>query len=71
MLNFDMKDEFTRTIILSGVFCLLTLLPLAYWFGAIGSAASALLFEVVQTAALGVILYRRGIQLLPVGKLVK
>jgi PST family polysaccharide transporter len=71
MLNFDMKDEFTRTIILSSVFCLLALLPLVYWFGAIGSAASALLFEVVQTVVLGVLLYRKGIQLLPVGKLVK
>jgi polysaccharide transporter, PST family len=66
MLNFGMKREFTRTVIFSGLICLVLLLPLAFWFGAPGAAASSLLFEFVQTATLGIILYRKGIQLLPV-----
>jgi PST family polysaccharide transporter len=66
MLNFGMKREFTRTVVFSGFLCLLVLLPLAFWFGASGAAASAMLFELVQTTILGAILYRRGIQLLPV-----
>jgi PST family polysaccharide transporter len=70
MLNFGMKREFTRTVVFSGFLCLLALLPLAFWFGASGAAASALLFELVQTTILGVILYRRGIQLLPAVDLV-
>lgn len=66
MLNFGMKREFIRTVILSGFLCLFALFPLAFWFGAPGAAASALLFEFMQTAILGIILFRRGIQLLPV-----
>ena len=65
MLNFGMKREFTRVVILSSFLCLLALLPLAFWFGATGAAASALLFEFVQTVTLGIILYRKGIHLLP------
>lgn len=66
MLNFGMKREFVRTVVLSGVLCLLALFPLALWLGASGAAASALLFEIVQTVTLAVILFRRGTQLLPV-----
>jgi PST family polysaccharide transporter len=69
MLNFGMKREFVRTVIFSGFISILVLLPLIFWFGASGGAASALLFEFLQTTILGVILYRRGIQLLPVGGL--
>jgi PST family polysaccharide transporter len=70
MLNFGMRREFTRTVISSGFLCILVLAPLAFWFGACGAAASALLFELLQTAILGAILYRRGVQLLPVVRLV-
>jgi PST family polysaccharide transporter len=66
MLNFGMKREFTYTVTFSGILCLLVLFPLASWFGASGAAASSLLFEFVQTVTLGIILYRKGIQLLPV-----
>jgi len=69
MLNFGMKREFTRTVITSSFLCVLVLLPLALWFGASGAAASALLFEVLQTVILGILLYREGIQLLPVPSL--
>jgi PST family polysaccharide transporter len=71
MLNFGMKREFTRVVFSSSFLCLLVLLPLAFWFGATGAAASALIFEFVQTVILGIILYRRGVQLLPVGGFVK
>jgi len=64
MLNFDLKREFTRTVMLSGIASFIVLLPLVFWLGAPGSAASALLFEFLQTAILGVILHRRGIYLL-------
>jgi PST family polysaccharide transporter len=66
MLNFGMKREFTQTVVFSGLLCLLVLFPLALWYGAPGAAASAMFFEFVQTAIIGFILYRRGIQLLPV-----
>jgi polysaccharide transporter, PST family len=66
MLNFGMRREFVRAIIFSSLLCLFALLPLAYWFGASGAASSALLFELVQTAILGTILYHRGIRFLPV-----
>jgi PST family polysaccharide transporter len=71
MLNFGMKREFIHTVIFSGFASLLVLLPLVFWFGAPGGAASALLFEILQTTILGVILYRKGIQLLPVDGLVQ
>jgi PST family polysaccharide transporter len=71
MLNFGMKREFVRTIILSGFASFLVLPPLIFLWGASGSAASALFFEFLQTATLGVVLYRKGIQLLPVGRIVK
>ena len=66
MLNFGMKREFIRTVIFSGILSIAMLIPLIFWFGASGGAASALLFELVQTSILGIILYRRGIQLLPI-----
>jgi PST family polysaccharide transporter len=65
MLNFGMKREFTRTVILSGIFCFIALIPLVYWFGATGAAGSSFFFEFLQTAILGMILYQKGIQLLP------
>jgi polysaccharide transporter, PST family len=71
MLNFGMQREFVRTIIFSGFASLLLLAPLVYFWAASGGAATALLFEFLQTAILGVILYRKGIQLIPGCRLVK
>lgn len=64
MLNFGMKREFTLTIMLSGLICFALLFPLALAFGGFGCAIVALVFEFVQTAAFGVILHKRGVQII-------
>lgn len=65
MLNFGMKSQYSRTIVLSAIFSNMILVPLCYWFGAPGAAASALLTETGVTIGMGIMLYLRGIDLLP------
>jgi O-antigen/teichoic acid export membrane protein len=65
MLNFDLKPQFTRIILVSAVFNNIILVPLCLWFGATGAAASALITETVVTLAMALTLYSRGINLLP------
>jgi PST family polysaccharide transporter len=65
MLNFGMKPEYSRTIVLSAVFSNLILFPLCLWFRAPGAASAALITETVVTAAMGMMLYARGIDLMP------
>jgi PST family polysaccharide transporter len=65
MLNFGMKPQYSRTIVLSAILSNILLVPLCYWFGAPGAAASALLTETGVTIAMGIMLYLRGIDLLP------
>jgi PST family polysaccharide transporter len=66
MLNFGMKPQYSRIILLSAFFNNIILIPLCYWFKAPGAAASALITETVVTIAMGIMLYRqRGIDLLP------
>jgi polysaccharide transporter, PST family len=65
MLNFGMKPQYSRTIVLSAIFSNVILIPLCYWFGAPGAAASALITETSVTIAMGIMLYLRGIDLLP------
>ena len=65
MLNFGMKPQYSRTIVLSAFFSNLILFPLCYWFKAPGAAASALITETGVTLAMGLMLYGRGIDLLP------
>jgi polysaccharide transporter, PST family len=65
MLNFGMKPQYSRIIVLSAFFSNIILFPLCYWFKAPGAAASALITETVVTVAMGLLLYRRGVDLLP------
>jgi PST family polysaccharide transporter len=66
MLNFDMKPQYSRIIIISAFLNNIILIPLCYWFKAPGAASSALITETFVTIVMGVMLYRaRGIDLLP------
>ncbi len=65
MLNFGMKAQFSRIIVLSAFLSNLILFPLCYFFKAPGAASSALITETVVTIAMGVMLYGKGIDLLP------
>jgi O-antigen/teichoic acid export membrane protein len=66
MLNFGMKPQYSRIIVLSAFLNNLILIPLCYFFKASGAAASALIIESFVTLTMGTMLYRsRGIDLLP------
>jgi O-antigen/teichoic acid export membrane protein len=65
MLNFNMKPQFSRIIVLSAFFNISILVPLCYWFNAPGAAASALTTETVVTLMMAKMLYSRGIDILP------
>jgi hypothetical protein len=65
MLNFGMKSQYSRTIVLSAVFSNIILVPLCFWFKAPGAASAALITETVVTVAMGMMLHARGIDLLP------
>jgi PST family polysaccharide transporter len=65
MLNFGMKPQYSRTIVLSAIVSNMILVPMCYWFGAPGAAASSLLTETGVTIAMGIMLYLRDIDLLP------
>jgi polysaccharide transporter, PST family len=65
MLNFGMKPQYSRTIVIGAFFNSIILIPLCYWFRAPGAAVSALLTETFVTLIMGVMLYGQGIDLLP------
>ena len=65
MLNFGMKPQYSRTIVISAFLNNIILVPLCYWFKAPGAAASGLLTETFVTVVMGMMLYRRGLDLLP------
>jgi len=65
MLNFGMKPQFSRIIVISAFFNIIILVPLCYWFKAPGAAASALLTETFVTLTMAMMLYGHGIDLLP------
>jgi polysaccharide transporter, PST family len=65
MLNFGMKTQYSRIIVASAILSNVILVPLCYWFKAPGAAASGLISEVGVTLAMGLLLYRRGVDLLP------
>jgi PST family polysaccharide transporter len=65
MLNFGMKPQYSRIIMLSAIINNIILIPLCYWFKAPGAAASALITETVVTLAMAMMLYARGIDLWP------
>lgn len=65
MLNFGMKAQYSRIIVLSAFLNNAILIPLCFWLRAPGAAISALITETVVTIMMGVVLQRRGIDLLP------
>jgi PST family polysaccharide transporter len=65
MLNFGMKAQFSRMIVMSAFLNSIILVPLCFWFKASGAAVSGLIAEVITTITMGVMLYGRGIDLLP------
>jgi PST family polysaccharide transporter len=65
MLNFGMKQQFSKTIIYSAFVNVVILFPLCYLLKAPGAALSALLAETLVTIVMAVMLYKRGIDLLP------
>jgi PST family polysaccharide transporter len=65
MLNFGMKPQYSRTIVIGAFFNSIVLIPLCYWFKAPGAAVSALLTETFVTLIMGMLLYGKGIDLLP------
>ena len=65
MLNFGMRPQFSRIIVLSAFFNIAILIPLCFWYKAPGAAASALITETIVTLAMAKMLYGRGIDLMP------
>jgi PST family polysaccharide transporter len=66
MLNFGMKPQYSRIIVISAFFNNIILVPLCYWFKAPGAAASALITETAVTIMMGIMLYSgRGVDILP------
>jgi len=65
MLNFGMKAQFSRIIVISAFLNNVILVPLCFLFQAPGAAASALITQTVITVMMGMALYRQGIDLLP------
>jgi PST family polysaccharide transporter len=58
MLNFNMKQSFSRILITSGLFNITLIVPLIYCFGAEGAAISVTFTEIIVTAAMAYALAR-------------
>jgi PST family polysaccharide transporter len=65
MLNFGMKAQFSRIILISAILNNIILVPLCFWFKAPGTAVSGLVTQMAMTVMMGVMLHGRGIDLLP------
>lgn len=61
MLNFDLKQSFSRILITSGLFNIAMIFPLIYWFGTEGAAISVTLTEIIVIAAMAFALARNGL----------
>ncbi len=60
MVTFGMKKQFSRILLLAGVFNLVILFPLIWAAGAEGAAISLMLTEVIVTVTMAIILQRNG-----------
>jgi polysaccharide transporter, PST family len=65
MLNFGMKPQYSRIIVISAFLNNVILIPLCFWFKAPGAAASALITETFVTVVMALMLYNKGVNLLP------
>ncbi|MHB1333964.1 MAG: flippase [Sulfuriferula sp.] len=61
MLNFGMKQSFSRILIASGLINIALIVPLAHWLGAEGAAISVVLTEIIVTTAMALMLSRNGL----------
>ena len=61
MLNFDMKQTFSRILIASGLVNIALIIPLAHCLGAQGAAISVLLTEIIVTSLMALALARGGL----------
>lgn len=58
MLNFGLKAEFSKVVIISGLLNILMIIPLSYYHGAAGAASSILLAECFVTVSMFLILVK-------------
>jgi PST family polysaccharide transporter len=65
MLNFGMKAQFSRIIVISAILNNVILVPLCFWFKAPGAAASGLITQSLIAFIMASVLYKRDIDLLP------
>jgi PST family polysaccharide transporter len=65
MLNFGMKAQFSRTIVISALFNNLILVPLCFWFKAPGAAVCGLITQLGMMIMMGMTLRGQGVVLLP------
>ncbi|MBW1778605.1 MAG: flippase [Deltaproteobacteria bacterium] len=65
MLNFDMKQNFSRILITCSLINIALIIPLAYWMGAQGAAISVLLTEIIVTGFMAFALAQNGL-LIPI-----
>jgi len=61
MLNFDMKQSFSRILIVSGLINIALIVPLVYLFGANGAAMSVTFTEIIVTVTMASALARNGL----------
>ena len=61
MLNFDMKQSFSRILLISGLINIALIVPLAHWLGAEGAAISVVLTEIIVTTTMAIALSRNGL----------
>jgi PST family polysaccharide transporter len=65
MLNFGMKKQFSRIIVISAFFNNIILIPLCFWFKAPGAAVSGLITQIAMTVVMAITLHGKGVDLLP------
>lgn len=63
MLTLGLKREFSRTLLLSGLFNVVLFFPLAHRLGAAGAAVATLLTEAFVATSMQLVLQRRGLNL--------
>jgi PST family polysaccharide transporter len=64
MLPFGLQKDFSKILISAGIFNLVLIIPLSYFFHAKGAAIAVLLTELVVTVAMCITLPRRGLRVL-------
>jgi O-antigen/teichoic acid export membrane protein len=66
LLTYGFKKEFSRVLMSSGLFSIITLVPLCYFFDSIGAAVSVVITETIVTLLMFYIIYKNKIPLFKV-----